>query len=134
MRLLLRVVAAAALLAAVWGFGTALPPGPHVFVRPVGSPRGPVRILQFYATAGMLVAGEKAQLCYGVENAKSVRISPALPNVYPATNRCLDIVPERTTHYTILAEGFDGGVATRFFTLVVQKTPEPRREPFNVAD
>ncbi|HUI57195.1 MAG TPA: hypothetical protein VLY04_19600 [Bryobacteraceae bacterium] len=134
MRLFLRAVAAVALLAAVWGLGTVPPSGPHVSVRPVGTPRGPVRILQFYATVGTLVAGEKAQLCYGVENAKSVRISPALPNVYPATNRCVDIVPKRTTHYTIMAEGFDGGVAARFFTLVVQPVPEPRREPFNFAD
>jgi hypothetical protein len=59
-------------------------------------------------------------LCYGVENAKSVRISPSIPGVYPSTNRCLEIVPERTTHYTILAEGFDGRVATQSFTLAVQ--------------
>ena len=68
-----------------------------------------------------------------MENAKSVRISPSIPNIYPAASRCLEIVPERTTHYTILAEGFDGNVATRFFTLVVQSAPAAPRERVNLA-
>jgi hypothetical protein len=77
--------------------------------------------------------GDKAQLCYGVANAKSVRISPSLEPVAPAANRCLDIVPEHTTHYTILAEGFDGNVVTRVITLVVETAAPPRRTNMNVA-
>jgi hypothetical protein len=53
--------------------------------------------------------------------------------VAPAANRCLDIVPEHTTHYTILAEGFDGNVVTRVITLVVETAPQPRRPGLNVA-
>ena len=86
-----------------------------------------MRILNFYASVGSLTIGQKALLCYGVENAKSVRTSPALPGVYPSPNHCLEILPERTTHYTILAEGFDGHVAIQSFTLPVQAPIAPPR-------
>jgi hypothetical protein len=132
-RLLGRVAAAAVLLAAVWGLG-AVPDSPlRAWIKPVGAPRGPVRILRFYASTGSIAPGNKAQLCYGVENAKAVRISPAVAVVAPAANRCLEIVPERTTHYTILAEGFDGNVVTRFVTLVVETAPAPPRDRVNLA-
>jgi hypothetical protein len=126
-RLLTRVLAAVALLALVWLAGSMGGSGADSWIRPVGGPRGPVRILQFYVTTGMLVAGEKAKLCYGVENARAVHISPRLAGVVPSANRCLEIVPERTTHYTILAEGFDGALVTRFLTLVVEDAPDADR-------
>ena len=121
------------LLAAVWGL-SAVPDAPlRSWIHPVGAPRGPVRILRFYATTGSINLGDKAQLCYGVENAKSVRISPAVAKVFPASNRCLEIVPDHTTHYTILAEGFDGNIATRFLVLVVETAPAPPRARTNLA-
>ena len=133
MRLCSRVVAAVLLLAAVWALGPRRESGHRGWIRPVGGPPGPVRILQFYASVGTLQVGEKAKLCYGVENAKSVSISPMLPGVVPAASRCLEIVPERTTHYTILAEGFDGAFVTRFFTLVVEDAPAVDRGSLNDA-
>ena len=133
LRLWGRVGGAVVLLAGAWGI-SAVPDSPlRSWIPPVGAPRGPVRILRFYATTGSIALGDKAQLCYGVENAKSVRISPAIVPVVPAVNRCLEIVPEHTTHYTILAEGFDGHIATRFFTLVVQNAPAPPRGQMNLA-
>ena len=134
MRLSSRVVAAVLLLAAVWALGPRRESGHGAWIRPVGGPPGPVRILQFYASVGTLQVGEKAKLCYGVENAKSVSISPMLPGVVPAASRCLEIVPERTTHYTILAEGFDGNIATRFFTLVVQTVPPAPRAMLDLGE
>lgn len=104
-------------------------PNAPVFVPPAGAKPGPVRILRFYASAGMLVTGEKAQLCYGVINAKSVRIAPLLTALSPSTGRCLEIGPKHTTHYTILAEGFDGRMAVQSLTLPVQApadAPVPR--------
>jgi len=83
---------------------------------------GAVRILRFYASVGMVAPGETAQLCYSVENARLVRISP-MQSAWPAQDRCFDVVPEHTTHYTLLAEGFDGTVAARSFTLSVQSLP-----------
>src|ERR1035438_5901241 len=78
LRLLTRVLTAVALLALVWRVGSMGGTGADSWIRPVGGPRGPVRILQFYATTGMLMAGQKAKLCYGVENARAVHISPRL--------------------------------------------------------
>jgi hypothetical protein len=127
-----RVLAAIALMAAAWGIGTVPDSYVRSWVPSVGGPHGPVRILRFYATTGSIMRGDRAQLCYGVANAKSVRISPSLQPVTPAANRCLDIVPERTTHYTILAEGFDGNVVSKVLTLVVETGPEPQRELTNL--
>jgi hypothetical protein len=112
-----RTVLALALVLAVWWLS-----GVRRSMRlpSVAAGAGPVRILRFYASAGTIVMGQKAKLCYGVENAKSVHISPELDDVYPSPSHCLEVVPERTTHYTILAEGFDGAMATRSFTLAVQ--------------
>src|SRR5215510_8898388 len=100
-----RLWVAAGLMVAVWALSVARrSDSTTTWVRPRS---GPVRIIQFYASVGMLVAGQKAQLCYGVENAKSVQISPMLDGVYPSYNHCLEIEPQHTTHYTILAEGYD---------------------------
>ena len=133
LRLSGRVFSAVVLLLAVWSLH-AVPDSPlRSWIHPVGGPRGPVRILRFYANTGSIAQGDKAQLCYGVENAKSVHISPAIATVLPVANRCLEIAPDHTTHYTILAEGFDGNVATRFLTLVVESAPAPPHERTNVA-
>jgi hypothetical protein len=105
---------------------------PETFVQPAGAP-GPVRILSFYASSGVLITGEKAQLCYGVQNAKSVKIAPPLAGVFPSAKHCVEIVPKHTTHYTILAEGYDGRVAMQSLTLPVQALPEPPRQPLNFA-
>lgn len=101
-------------------------PGPsgRAWVRPAGTTPGRVRILRFRASVGAIMQGEKALLCYGVENARSVRISPAMIPVSPSTNRCMEIFPQHTTHYTLLAEGYDGSVASQSLTLPVQ-TPPP---------
>lgn len=88
------------------------------------SPRpGRVKILQFYANTGTVSVGDKALLCYGVENAKAIRISPPVETIAPALSRCVEIAPDHTTHYTLLAEGYDGTVVTQSFTLNVQKAP-----------
>jgi len=91
----------------------------------------PVRILHFYSTAGSIRAGETALLCYGVENAKSVELAPMMEGLQPAANRCLEVVPLHTTHYTILAKGFDGHVAMKSLTLPVNTAPERNAAPAN---
>jgi hypothetical protein len=118
-------LAAASLVLVIFCCVVALRRGEDLpFVRPAGTPPGPVKILRFYASAGMLVTGEKAELCYGVENAKSVRIAPLSGDILPSARRCLEIVPKHTTHYTILAEGFDGKVAMQSLTLAVRPPEE----------
>jgi hypothetical protein len=128
-----RIWVALGVLLGIWGLSAIRRADEHSWVRPLGTRVGPVRILQFYASVGSVTMGQKAQLCYGVENAKSVRISPAVSDAYPSPNRCLEIVPERTTHYMILAEGFDGRVATQSFTLPVLPAIVPR-QPVNYAE
>src|SRR5947209_3713665 len=117
-----KIFLAVGLLVALWGLNSARGPGGQVWVHPLDTPPGPVRILRFYASAGAVVPGQTAQLCYSVENAKLVRISP-MQSALPGQSHCLDVVPEHTTHYTLLAEGFDGTVAVRSFTLSVQSPP-----------
>jgi hypothetical protein len=128
-----RVAAAIGLLSAALGIGAVPDSTLRVWIPPVGGPRGPVRILRFYVTTGVLTLGDKAELCYGVENAKAVHISPSIAPVVPSTNRCLEIVPDRTTHYTILALGFDGKIDHRSITLVVESGPTQERTLRNVA-
>ena len=118
-----RLFLAVSLLVAMWGLSALRWQDPRIWVHPATTRPGPVRILQFYASVGTLVPGEKALLCCGVENAKAVHISPMLQGVYPTHRHCLEIVPEHTTHYTLQAVGYDGTVAIRSFTLAVQEAP-----------
>ena len=122
-----KVFFAVGLLVAMWGLSVVDRSDRHTWVRPAGT-SGPVRILQFYASTGIVTAGETARICYSVENAKSVRIAPMMREVYPFPNHCLEIEPEHTTHYTLLAEGYDGAVATKSFTLQVaaEEAPPPQ--------
>jgi hypothetical protein len=124
------VFIAVGLLAAMWGLSAVDRSDRRAWVHPAG---GPVRILEFYASAGFLTAGETARICYSVENAKSVRISPMIQEVYSFPNHCLEIMPEHTTHYTLLAEGYDGAVATKSFTLQVEAVEAPPAQLVNYA-
>jgi hypothetical protein len=111
-----------AVFAAILGVCLISAPGPfgRAWVQATAQNPGRVRILRFSANVGTIVPGQKALLCYGVENARSVRISPAMIRVSPSANRCMEIFPQHTTHYTLLAEGYDGSVASQSLTLPVQ--------------
>ena len=122
-----KLAAAIGLLLAAWSITLLHEREPHVWAPVAGNP-GPARILQFYANVGAVLPGEKALICYGVQNARHVRISPWMAGVTPSPKRCLEVSPNHTTHYTILAEGYDGGVVTRSLTLPVEAEP-PARAP-----
>ncbi|PWU07007.1 MAG: hypothetical protein C5B51_11100 [Terriglobia bacterium] len=128
-----KLCGALVLLLALWGLSRVRGTHDSPWVQLPGTSPGQVRILLFQASVGTLIQGEKATLCYGVSNAKSVRISPAAVHVYPAANRCLEIVPQHTTHYTLLAEGFDGSMATKSFTLTVQPAAAQPSQPLEFA-
>jgi len=125
-------MAAAGILLAMWALDSVHAGRPRVWAGALET-GGPVRILEFYASSGAVLRGEMAMLCYGVENAKSVRISPLLRGIYPSANRCIEIVPEHTTHYTLLAEGYDGTVDARSLTLPVQAAPPAQEDAFHLA-
>jgi hypothetical protein len=84
-----------------------------------------VRILQFYASSGEVTKGDHAIVCYGVENARAVRLDPPIEQIEPALNRCLSVSPERTTTFKLTATGKDGREVSESFT--VQVTPAPPR-------
>jgi hypothetical protein len=71
------------------------------------------KITQLYASEAAVARGEKSKICYGVENAKSVSISPgadggARQELLPALAQCVEVQPAGTTTYTLTAEGADG--------------------------
>ncbi|MGB6595999.1 MAG: hypothetical protein WBE70_02645, partial [Candidatus Acidiferrum sp.] len=58
-------------------------------------------ILDFYASPKVIRRGESAQLCYGVSNAKSVKLEPQTQAVWPSLAHCVDVSPTKTTTYTL---------------------------------
>ncbi len=79
-----------------------------------------VRILAFYAREGQIRAGDRDLICYGVENARSVRMEPPVEELRPALTRCFEAAPLRNTRYELFAEGFDGGRTTEAFEIQVR--------------
>jgi hypothetical protein len=59
-------------------------------------------IQNFYASAGTIDRGQAVQLCYGVANAKSVKLEPQSNPVWPSYSRCLYVTPLETTVYTLI--------------------------------
>jgi len=84
---------------------------------PPGLSGSELKIVQFYAVPAELRQGEKAQICYGVLNAKSVRMEPDIERLWPSLNRCFEIAPRTTTRYTLTAEGQDGRLVSESFVL-----------------
>jgi hypothetical protein len=78
------------------------------------------QILSFYASPGIITRGETAQICYGVANAKSVRIEPEVGETWPSYGRCMDVSPIKDTTYTLTAEDAAGHSLTSTLTLRVQ--------------
>ncbi|MFY9530887.1 MAG: hypothetical protein WBC04_04990 [Candidatus Acidiferrales bacterium] len=75
-------------------------------------------ILSFYASPGAIRRGDTAQLCYGVSNAKSVRLEPQADAVWPSYSRCIQVSPEKSTTYTLTAD--DGAGHSKTATLTIE--------------
>jgi hypothetical protein len=82
-------------------------------------------ITQFKATPSFLPAGIAGKLCYGVENAARLQLTPAVEKVLPASERCIDIAPKQTTTYTLIAWGKDGNEEKKSLEVKVGP-PAPR--------
>ena len=80
----------------------------------------PVKITHFYAGSREILDNQSVGLCYGVENAKTVRLDPPVEQLKPGYNRCFYLTPARTTTYKLLAEGFDGSAASQSVTVRVK--------------
>ena len=77
-------------------------------------------ILAFYSSPDVIRRGETAQLCYGVSNAKSVRLEPQSDPVWPSYSRCVTVSPRKTTTYTLTAEDSEGHTKTATLLLQVR--------------
>jgi hypothetical protein len=71
------------------------------------------RITQFYATAPRVPRGEKALLCYGVENASAVWLDPGHKELSAALSRCIEVTPTEDTTYVLSAQSPGGKPVTR---------------------
>ena len=58
-------------------------------------------IQSFYGSPAVIRRGESAQLCYGVANAKTVKLEPQSNPVWPSYARCVDVSPKKDTTYTL---------------------------------
>jgi hypothetical protein len=70
-------------------------------------------IQSFYASAGAVRRGESVQLCYGVANAKTVRLEPQPNPVWPSYSRCVNVSPTKTTTYTLTVQDAAGGTKSQ---------------------
>ena len=94
---------------------------PPVASDPLAKYGGQVQIVQFYSSNGAIVQGGKAEICYGVVNAKEVRLDPPAEKVWPSLSRCFEVAPAKTTHYTLTAEGSDRKAVTQSLDITVQR-------------
>ena len=81
---------------------------------------GELKVLMFYANPPKVSPGGKTALCYGVANAKSLRIEPAVPDISPSLSRCVDVRPTKATTYTLVATAASGQETSRELTVAVQ--------------
>jgi hypothetical protein len=79
-----------------------------------------LRILTFYASPAVISSGSQAMLCYGVNNAQTVRIEPAVERISPALSRCLQVAPKRDTEYKLIAEDAAGHSLSQSIVLKVR--------------
>jgi hypothetical protein len=78
----------------------------------------PAKILSFYPRDSTVTEGGMTVLCYGVSNAKSVRIDPPVEGVSPALTRCVEVRPPKgETRYTLTAVGPDGQSISQSVTI-----------------
>jgi hypothetical protein len=99
-----------------------VPPQP-VETDPLAKYGNKVKILEFYSSKAPIAPGANARMCYGVVNAKEVRLDPPADKVWPSLSRCFDVAPTKTTHYTLSAEGADHKVVTESLDIVVHGQP-----------
>ena len=81
---------------------------------------GELKVFSFYATPGEVRAGQPVELCYGVANAKTLRIEPEDPDVWPSQNHCVEVSPKKDTTYTMTAEDGAGHKDVKTLTVRVR--------------
>ena len=77
-------------------------------------------IQNFYASPGTIHRGETVQLCYGVANAKTVKLEPQANPVWPSYSRCVDVTPTKSTTYTLTIADAAGNTKTQTLEVKVR--------------
>jgi hypothetical protein len=77
-------------------------------------------IQSFYASPGAIHKGESAQLCYGVANAKTVKLEPQPNAVWPSYARCITVSPAKNTTYTLTISDASGNTKTQSLRVTVE--------------
>ena len=80
-------------------------------------------ILEFRVNPPEVKAGQRARLCYGVNNATRAFIKPDIGNVQLSEKDCLPITPRRDTTYTLVAIGQNGRQVQQQTTIQVTGNP-----------
>ena len=77
-------------------------------------------IQSFYASPGAIHRGESVQLCYGVANAKNVKLEPQPNAVWPSYAYCVNVSPAKSTTYTLTISDASGNTKTESLKVVVK--------------
>lgn len=77
-------------------------------------------IQTFYASPGEIRRGQSVQLCYGVANAKTVKLEPQANAVWPSYSRCVNDSPAKTTTYTLTIADAAGNAKSQTLTVQVR--------------
>lgn len=77
-------------------------------------------ILNFYASPSVVHRGEESMLCYGVSNAKAVKLDPPADAVWPSAQRCIGVTPSKTTTYTLTATDSAGRTSSATVAIEVR--------------
>jgi hypothetical protein len=80
-----------------------------------------LKILDFYATPGVIARGGHSTICYGVNAAERVRIDPPVEELHPAVSHCLEVAPVRDTDYKLTAEDRAGHSVTASLSIKVAR-------------
>ena len=77
-------------------------------------------IQNFYASPGAIHKGESVQLCYGVANAKTVKLEPQPNAIWPSYARCVNVSPAKTTMYTLTINDASGNTKSQSLQVIVR--------------
>jgi hypothetical protein len=77
-------------------------------------------IQSFYASPGAVRKGESVQLCYGVANAREVKLEPQPNAVWPSYARCVNVSPAKTTTYTLTISDASGNIKIQSLEVIVR--------------
>jgi len=77
-------------------------------------------IQSFYASPGSIHKGESVQLCYGVANAKTVKLEPQPNAVWPSYAHCVSVSPPKSTTFTLTISDASGNTEAQSLQVTVE--------------